>query len=231
METQQLSDIFSLFHNINSDILERFLSIANQEKYESGEVIVDEESWGKAMYFVVSGWIKIENIYQEKNITLEIIGKGGFVGEEGILSNNTIINSRVTTISNVDFLVVSAQRFIQFLYQYTPIQNRLLGLMVSRVKEYQTYCQFHRQAMKVRLATILISLAEKYGEIAEKGVKIYNFLCQDLADLAQLPPSECNEIMRKLERKKIIEIESQSNSLYLPNVKLLHHIIGKLGNN
>lgn len=230
METQQLSDIFSLFHNVNSDILERFLAIADQEKYESGEVIVDEESWGKAMYFVVSGWIKIENIDQEKNITLEIIGRGGFVGEEGILSNETI-NSRVTAISHVELLIVSAQRFIQFLYQYPQIQNRLLGLTVSRVKEYQKYCQFHRQAMKVRLVTILINLAEKYGQMTEKGLTIYNFLRSDLADLAQLPASECNEIMHKLETKQLIEIESQSNTLYLPSLKLLHHIIGKLGNN
>jgi CRP-like cAMP-binding protein len=232
MEMQQLSDIFSLFHNVESDILERFLSIANQEESESGEVIVDEESWGKAMYFVLSGWVKIESIYQDKNITVEIIGRGGFFGEEGIFSHNVnnVINSRVTTISNVELLVVSAQRFIQFLYQYTQIQNRLLGLTVSKVKEYQKYCQFYRQTMKVRLVTILISLAETYGEITEQGIKIYNFLCQDLADLAQLPPSECHEIMNKLEKKNLIEIDSKSNSIFLPNLKLLHHIIGKLGN-
>ena len=230
METQQLSDIFSLFHNVNSDILERFLAIADQEKYESGEVIVDEESWGKAMYFVVSGWIKIENIDQEKNITLEIIGRGGFVGEEGILSNETI-NSRVTAISHVELLIVSAQRFIQFLYQYPQIQNRLLGLTVSRVKEYQKYCQFHRQAMKVRLATILINLAEKYGEVREEGIIIYNFAHKDLADLAQISSSECTQILKKLENKSLIKIEKKNNSLYIVNLKLLHHIIGKLGSN
>ncbi len=230
METEQLSDIFSLFHNINTDILERLLSIANQEKYESEEVIVDEESWGKAIYFVISGWVKIESLYHETNITLEIIGKGGFFGEEGILSNN-VINSRVTTISNVELLTIPAQRFIQFLYQYTQIQNRLLILAVSKVTEYQKYCQFHRQPMKVRLVKILISLADKYGEITEKGTKIYNFLFKDLADLAQLSHSECRQIMNKLEKKNLIEIESQKNTLNLPNLKLLHHMIGKLGNN
>ena len=85
--------------------------------------------------------------------------------------------------------------------------------------------------MKVRLVTILINLAEKYGQMTEKGLTIYNFLRSDLADLAQLPASECNEIMHKLETKQLIEIESQSNTLYLPSLKLLHHIIGKLGNN
>ena len=230
METQQLSDIFSLFHNINSDILERFLSLANKEKYQSGEIIIDEESWGRAIFFVVSGWVKIENISSDSNITLEIIGKGGFFGEEGILSTNSI-HSRVMTISNVELLTVSAQRFLQFLYQYTQIQNRLLTLTVSKVKEYQTYCQFYRQAMKVRLATILINLAEKYGDVTEEGIRIYNLAHQDLADLAQLSASECAQMLKKLENKSLIKIEKKTESLYILNLKLLHHIIGKLGNN
>jgi CRP-like cAMP-binding protein len=229
METQQLSDIFSLFHNIDLDILERFLSLASEEKYQSAQIIIDEESWGRAMYFIVSGWVKIETVSPERNITLEIIGKGGFFGEEGILSNNTI-NSRVVSISPVELLTIPAQRFIQFLYQYTQIQNRLLGITVSKVQDYQKYCQFHRQAMKVRLATILINLAENYGEATEQGIKIYNLDHKDLADLAQLSSSECHQIMNKLEQKSLINIEKKSHSLYLLNLKLLHHIIGKLGN-
>ena len=230
METQELSDIFSLFHNIDSDILERFLSLANQDKYKPGEIVIDQESWGRAMYLLVSGWVKIESVSPDSNITLEIIGKGGFFGEEGILSNNTI-NSRVVSISHVELLTISAQRFIQFLYQYTQIQNRLLAITVIKVKEYQKYCQFHRQAMKVRLATILINLAEKYGQVTDQGIRIHNLEHEDLADLAQLSSSECTQIIKKLEHKSLIKIEKETDSLYLLNLKLLHHIIGKLGNN
>lgn len=230
METQHLSDTFSLFHNINTDILERFLSLANQEKYQSGEIIIDEENWGRAMFFVVSGWVKIENISSESKVTIEIIGKGGFFGEEGILMTNNI-NNQVIALSNVELLAVPAQRFLQFLYQYTQIQNRLLTITVRKVKEYQEYCQFYRQAMKVRLTNILINLAEKYGEVTEEGIKIYNFATQDLANLSQLSLSECSQMLTKLELKSLIKIEKKTESLYILNLKLLHHIIGKLGNN
>ena len=228
METQQLSDIFSLFHNIDDDILERLLSIVNEETYLSGEIIIDEESWGKAVYLIVSGWVKIETVNQEENITLEILGKGGFVGEEGILSKG-LINHRVTTISSVELLTITAQRFLQFLYQYTPIQNRLLTLTVNRVREYQTYCQLYRQTMKVRLVTVLITLANKYGQITEKGIRIYNFAPKDLANLAQLSPADSEQIMEKLANKNLIEVETETDSLYLPSLKSLHHIVGRLG--
>ena len=229
METHQLSDIFSLFHNINSDILERFLGISQEEKYDSEEIIIDQESWGRAIYFIVSGWLKIETVLEDNHITLEIIGRGGFVGEEGILSNNAI-DSRVIAISSVELLSVSAQRFIQFLYQNNQIQNRLLSMTVDKVKEYQRYCQFYRQSAKARLANVLIDLAEKYGEVKEKGVEIYNFSGEDLANLAQVSLAECTKVFHYLEQKDLILVEPNHQSMYLTNLKMLHHVMGKLGN-
>ncbi len=229
METQEISDIFSLFHNLNTETLEWVVSMGDSDYYESGEVIIAEDDWGKAIYLIVSGWVKLENIYTEETVTVEIIGKGGCVGEAGILSSLNG-NSRVVAISAVEVLTISAQRFLQILFRDSQIQNRFLKLMVSRVTEYQKYCQFHRQTGKVRLATVLISLADKYGEVTEKGIKLYDFFLQDLANLAQLSLEECGQIMSKLENKGLICIKSDTQSLYISNIKQLHHIIGKLGN-
>ncbi|BAQ65821.1 Crp/Fnr family transcriptional regulator [Geminocystis sp. NIES-3709] len=229
METQEISELFSLFHNLNTETIEWLLSMAERDSYDSEEVIIAEDSWGKAVYFIVSGWIKLENIYSQEIITVEIIGKGGCVGEAGVLDGINH-NSRVVAISDVEVLKVSAQRFIQILFRDSQIQNRFLKLMVSRVTEYQKYCQFYRQTGKVKLATILISLADKYGQITEKGVKLYNFPIQNLADLAQLNLEECTQIIYKLEHKNLINIDLNSESLYISNLKQLHHIIGKLGN-
>jgi CRP/FNR family transcriptional regulator, cyclic AMP receptor protein len=227
METQQLSEHFSLFHKVNFDILERFLSLTNQEEYSLGDVIIDEENWGRAMYFIVSGWVKIETRTVENNFTMEIIGRGGFFGQEGILSNQPA-NCRVVTLTAVKLLMIPAQRFLQFIYQYTSIQNRLLTITVAKVREYQKYCQFHRQAMKVRLAHILINLAEQYGEVTTQGMKIHNLPISDLADLAQLTPLDCEQILDKFTEKSLLIIDH--HHMYIPNLKPLNHIIGQLGN-
>lgn len=229
METQEISDLFPLFHNLNTETLEWLLSMGESDNYESGETIITEDDWGKAIYLIVSGWVKLENIYTEETVTVEIIGKGGCVGEAGILSTLNG-NSRVVAISAVEVFTISAQRFLQILFRDSQIQNRFLKLMVSRVTEFQKYCQFHRQTGKVRLATVLISLADKYGEITETGVKLYHFQSQDLANLAQLSLEECQLIITKLENKGLISIKSHHHILYISNIKQLHHIIGKLGN-
>lgn len=230
METQDFSDTFSLFHNLDTETLEWLLSMTESESYNTSGVIISEDNWGKAIYLIVSGWVKLENIYQHQdNVTLEIIGRGGLVGEAGILESvNT--NSRVTSISDVELLSISAQRFLQILYRDAQIQNRLLKMMVKKVSDYQKYCQFHRQTGKVKLTTVFLSLADKYGKTTENGIQLFNFSRQDLADLAQLTSEECEQIMNKLESKGLLLIDQCTDSLFLTNIKQLHHIIGKLGN-
>jgi CRP-like cAMP-binding protein len=229
METQELSELFSLFHNLSHETLEWLLPMTENEYYDSEQVIISEDNWGKSIYFIISGWLKVQNFYQDEVITVEIIGKGGFVGEAGILGNLNF-KSNVVAISEVEVLTISAQRFIQILFRDSQIQNRLLRATINRVIEYQKYHQFYRQTGKVRLATILISLADKYGTSSEHGLKIYNFLFKDLADLAQLTVTECSKIMTKFEEKGLIIIDLKSNCLYLANIKQIHHIIGQLGN-
>ena len=229
METQELGELFSLFHNLSDEALEWVLSMTESEHYDSEQVIISEESWGRAIYLIVSGWVKVQNFYLDEAVTVEIIGKGGFVGEEGILGN---LNSKsnVVAISQVEVLSISAQRFIQILFRDSQIQNRLLTETIARVIEHQKYHHFSRQTAKVRLTTILLFLADKYGTFTDRGTEIYNFLLKDLADLAQLTIAESTEVMNRLEDKGLVQRELDSNHIYLPNIKQLHHILGKLGN-
>jgi CRP-like cAMP-binding protein len=229
METQDFSEFFSLFNNLNPETLEWLGSVIEEEDYGQDEVIIAEDSWGKAVYFIVSGWVKVQNRYPHKQLTVEIIGRGGFVGEIGIL-NQITLPSAVVALSPVKVVSISAQRFIQTLFRDPPIQHRLLRLIVSRLLECQKHHQLYRQPAKVKMVTVLISLADKYGEITEAGTEIYLMPLEDLADLAQLQLKECSDIMSKLENKDLIRIDPQHHSLCLTNLKQLNHIIGKLGN-
>ncbi|HIK38687.1 MAG: Crp/Fnr family transcriptional regulator [Geminocystis sp.] len=228
METQEFSETFPLFHNLETETLEWLLSMTETESYDPQEILFSEESWGRGVDFIVSGWVKLENVRGEERNTIEIIGPGGFVGEAAILGN-VASGSRVVAISPVESLTIPAQRFLQILHQDIQIQHRLLKLMVEKVGEYQRYCQFYRQPPKVRLATVLISLADKYGETGQRGIELFNFPRQDLASLAQLSLDECLQVMAKFENKGIIATDEDSERLLLCNIKQLHHIVGKLG--
>ncbi|MGY6529514.1 MAG: Crp/Fnr family transcriptional regulator [Cyanobacterium sp.] len=229
METQEFAELFPLFHNLSDETLESVIKLLEPKNCERGETIISQNDWGSCFYLIASGWVKVQRFYGGLPITIEIIGKGGFVGEVGILSSGDF-NSQVISISDVEMFTISAQRFIQVLFRDAQIQNRLLKSMVNKVIEAQEYYRFHQQTSKVRLVTILISLADKYGKPMENGFEIYNFHLQDLADLALLSLEECIQNMSKLEHKKLVNIDNNFNIMFLTNIKQLHHIIGQLGN-
>jgi len=229
METQEFAEHFPLFHNLNNETIEWLLSLVEEENYEVEETIIAQDDWGSGFHLIESGWVKVQHFYAGQPVTIEIIGEGGFVGEVGILGQNNF-NSQVVAISAVKVLTISAQRFIQVLFRDAQVQNRLLKLMVNRVTDYQKSFRFHHQATKVRLVTVLISLADQYGKVTENGIEIYDFAVKDLADLALISIEECEQILEKLKNKNLIKFYHNHKCLMLTNIKQLHHIIGQLGN-
>ena len=114
METKAFSELFPIFSTAQPETLDWFLSIVEEEEYPQEQTILTEESWGTAVYFIVSGWVKLKRIDKEKAITLEIIGRGDFFGEVAILDESPRL-TEVVTLSSVKLLSISAQRFIQML--------------------------------------------------------------------------------------------------------------------
>jgi CRP-like cAMP-binding protein len=227
MEIQELSEIFSLFSNLNSKTLEYIYSLIKTEEYEKNEVVISEDSWGGSVYFIVSGWVQIKSSYYQKKITTEIIGKGGFFGEIAILDQLRFPAS-VITLSPVKFITISAQRFIQLLFCEPQIQYRLLKLTINRFQAAKNLYLLQKHSAKVKIATILMQIAYQYGNVTEYGTEIYNISAQDLADLVQIHPEESSYILAKFQNKDLIKIDVKRQILCLNNIKKLQHILGKL---
>ena len=223
METQAFSELFPLFSNAHPETLEWFLSIAEEQEYPQEQTILTEESWGTAVYFIVSGWVKIKRREREKAIALEILGRGDFFGETAILDESPRC-TEVVALSRVKLVSISAQRFIQGLLKDSQLQQRMLQLMVKRVRYLNTRFQLRHQPPAVKVTQILLFLAEHYGQHTEKGKEIYNIPDRDLADLADISVEETRKIMKKLENKGWIEIDRENQTLCLTNLKQLSHL-------
>jgi CRP/FNR family cyclic AMP-dependent transcriptional regulator len=83
METQEIVELFPLFSVANPETLEWILSVVDEENYAQNEEIIKENDWGKAVYFIVSGWVKVRSRYSHQETTLEILAKGDFFWGNG----------------------------------------------------------------------------------------------------------------------------------------------------
>ena len=225
METQALSQLFSLFNTASPDTLNWIIEIATEEEYNRDEVILKADNWGKAVYFIVSGWVKLQYSSTERKITQTIVGRGDFFGEGAILEEYPE-NMEVVALSEVNLFTISAQRFIQALFKDSKLQHRLLQLMVKRLKILGSYGQLRQHPPIVRLVKMLVFLAENYGQFEGEGTVILQIPTLDLADITHIDVKETEKIIDKLQNNGWIEIDRDNRYLCLMNIKKLINLSG-----
>jgi CRP/FNR family cyclic AMP-dependent transcriptional regulator len=227
MQTEAFSELFPLFSAANPETLEWLLSVAVEHDYPSDRAVLMEDAWGNAVYFIVSGWVKVRRLAGDNVVTLAILGRGDFFGEMAILDESPR-STDVIALSDVELLSVSAQRFIQTLFKDAQLHHRMLQLMVRRLRQTNIRFQLRHRPPAVKLANTLVSLAENYGQHTEKGTEIYNIPFKDLADVTDITVEEATKIMQKLNEKGWLKIDADHDAVYLMNLKQLTHLAGHL---
>ncbi|MBD1937919.1 Crp/Fnr family transcriptional regulator [Microcoleus sp. FACHB-68] len=225
MQTEAFSELFPLFSAANPETLEWLLSVAVEHEYPSNRAVLMEDAWGNAVYFLVSGWVKVRRLAGENVVTLAILGRGDFFGEMAILDESPR-STDVIALSPVQLLSVSAQRFIQTLSKDAQLHHRMLQLMVRRLRQTNFRFQLRNRPPAVKLANTLVSLAENYGQPTDKGIEIFNIPFKDLADVTDIGVEETSKIMQKLNEKGWLKIDTDREAIYLLNIKQLTHLAG-----
>ncbi|MDJ0598368.1 MAG: Crp/Fnr family transcriptional regulator [Crocosphaera sp.] len=222
METQAIVELFPLFSVANPETLEWIVSVVDEENYGQQEEIIKENDWGKAVYFIVSGWVKVRSRYNNQEVVLEILGKGDFFGEMEVL-DESLKYIDVIALSDVELLSISAQRFLQILFKDPQVHHKMLQLSVRRVRHLYRRFQLHQQTPKIKLIKTLIKLAEAYGKLIEEGAEIFNIPDQDIADIADISLTECQQIISQLQHQGCLESDPFRQVLFLTNLKQLNH--------
>lgn len=186
-----------------------------------------EDAWGNAVYFIVSGWVKVRRLYGENAVTIAILGRGDFFGEMAILDESPR-STDVLALSDVKLLSVSAQRFIQTLFKDPQLHHRMLQLMVRRLRQTNIRLQRRHQPPAVKLVSTLVSLADNYGQPTEKGTELFNIPYKDLADISDISAEDTAKIMEKLDSKGWIKTNPDNQTLCLINIKQLAHLAGRV---
>ncbi|MGK7922911.1 MAG: Crp/Fnr family transcriptional regulator [Trichodesmium sp.] len=224
MQTEAFSELFPLFKGANPETLEWLLSVAVKHEYPADRVVLMEDAWGNAVYFLVSGWVKVRRrLSQENSVALAILGRGDFFGEMAILDESPRSND-VVALSPVRLISISAQRFIQTLFKDPQLHHRMLQLMVKRLRQTNVRYQLRHRPPAVKLANTLVELAENYGQTTDKGSEIFNISDQDLADVTDITIEETSKIMEKLQAKGWIARDGEYQVIQLLNLKHLTHL-------
>lgn len=225
MDTQEsLGELVPLFGAASSEVLERLADHATEQEFTAGETILTEIAWGEAVYFILSGWVKIRRRQGIRDYALALRGRGDFFGDAAILDEAPRATEAIA-LTNTRVLSLSAQRFLQVLLNEPPLQHKLLQLTVKRLRHTQTRLQLRQQSPSVRLAYLLADLAESYGALVGEGVEIFAASDCDFADLADITEAEARQTLQKWQDKGWLDCASAENELLcVTNPKQLAHL-------
>ncbi len=227
MESDSVSELFSLFTTANPETIEWFLAVSEKQSYPQNSILIDKEDWGKEVIFMASGWINVSAMSREKEITLDILAEGNYCGEIAILDDFPPL-TKVTALSDVQLLKISAQRFLQMLFKDPQLQHQMLKLTIQKVRQLYHRLKSSQQSSERVLIKTLIDFAKNYGKTTDRGLAIFKIPDECLASLIGIEVIELEKMIEKLSKNNLIYIDTKNQTFCLPNLKQLHHFSKQL---
>lgn len=229
LQAQVLQDASTLFQAANPRTLDWLLTTVNApHEYAPKRAVLMEDSWGNAVYLILAGWVKVRRLVEDDFVTLAVLGPGEVFGEMAVLDEGSPRSTDVVSLSSVKVLSIGAPQFIQALMTDPQMQYRMLQMMVQRLKQTNARFQLRNQPPARRLASTLVDLGEKYGQVAGEGVEIFSVPLKDLADISDITMPEAEKLMLRMQERKLVETVADASVLRMPQFKQLQHFAGRL---
>ena len=144
MQPDTFTELYPLFSAASPETVEWILSVATHHEYPANRAVVMEDTWGNAVYFIESGWVKVRRHVDDRFTTLAVLGRGDFFGEMAILDESPR-STDVVAMTAVKLISIPAQHFIQTLFKDSQLHHRLLQLMVQRLRQTNLRLQLRQQ--------------------------------------------------------------------------------------
>jgi CRP-like cAMP-binding protein len=198
-----------LFAAMQPQELDEILKFASERRVRRGQMIFQRGDNGSSLMAVLRGRVRISSISGDgKEVTLNVINPGEIFGEIALLDGEPR-SADATAIEDTTLLVVERRNFLPFCRQNEDLFPRLLAVLCRRLR--RTSMALEEIALfdlPVRLARVLLKLAEDYGRPNSAGTRIDLKLSQrDLSNLVASSRESVNKQLRTWRENGAVDLE------------------------
>jgi CRP-like cAMP-binding protein len=198
-----------LFESMPAAELDEILNLSSERRVRRGQTIFQKGDEGSSMMAVLNGRVRISTVSSEgKEITLNVIKSGEVFGEIALLDGKPR-SADASTVEDTTLLLLERRHFLPFLARHAEIAARLLAVLCERLR--RTSLAFEELALfdlPVRLARVLVKLAEDYGRPEAGGTRIDLKLSQrDLSSLVASSRESVNKQLRAWREEGVVDLE------------------------
>ncbi len=211
----------SLFANLSTTELEPLAERLVSRRYQAGEPIFAQNSPGNSLYVVKSGRVDIVvSDPQGHTRKLAEFGPGQAFGEFGLLDGLPRSAGAVAR-ERSELLTLSRPEFFMYLEQYPSVAIKLVVLLSRRLRfamqRGESVVVDKQHAPRVRLAQLLVKMADRYGRPEEDGVRLPLRLTRgEIAGLLGCPRADAEAALRALQNDGLLTMRGREITLHDP---------------
>lgn len=207
----------SIFKNLENSQKIDILKKIEHKKFKKGDVIFNEGDDSKSLFFISYGRMKLYKYTTDgKEQIISILSEGDFYGELDILKESkyrvnakAITDCRICTITSRDFKELMSTR--------PELALAVIDSLTERLTEAEGLVRsLATNDIEARVAYLLVSLIDKYGEKKNNTIEISIPLTrEDMANYIGVARETISRKLKKLEDEGIIKLAGNKKIIVL----------------
>jgi CRP/FNR family cyclic AMP-dependent transcriptional regulator len=192
-----------------------FLDLGTKQQYgESGRVLIREGDEGAFAYLLLAGSVKVTGATDEGDALLAVRVGGDVVGELSVLDDRPRL-ATITTAGPVISRVIGRGELLGLMSRDPALSLQLARGVSDKLRSATTRrIEFTGCAVAIRLARVLLDLAERYGQRAPAGCTIGVQLTHtELATLAGSAEPTVQRWLRQLKADGVVSTGYRSTTV------------------
>jgi CRP/FNR family transcriptional regulator len=158
---------------LDDDELNKIVTLIVRKHYSKGEIIVLEGSNSESLIIINSGQAKaFRNTLEGREHILYIFSEGDFFGEKNLLNKHEA-SYNVEALEDTDICMINKKDFQQLLREYPDIGLKIIQELSNRLDKLESTIEsMSNKNVEIRVNSVLLEFAGKYGKNHSKGIMI-----------------------------------------------------------
>lgn len=189
--------------------LEELTPLVRPLEYEEGQIIFEEGEPVFGVYLINYGKVKLaKRTLGGRRQILKLIGPGEILGEEALF-HEQYYSAHARALEPTATGFVTVKELHRFLEAHPRVAVKLIAQLAREIKGFQSkLLETSYESSLGRVANLLLSIGEKWGEEEDGGLYIGVKLSRtELAELAGIASETASRLLARLRERGIITLD------------------------
>lgn len=205
-----------LFKGLQDFYIKDLAEKGELKSWPAGTQIISEGETGDAVYFILSGRVKVTLYGEEgREIVLAVLKDGDMFGELSIIDDQPR-SANVEAVKKLDCLVIGKNAFLEYLATHHKVYMMLFAYLTGRLRE-ATRKIGGLALLDVcgRIAHTLIGMSKSGPSSKEKVISVERLTHEELAAMIGSSREVVSRALKKMTQEGYIKMEKDKILLYM----------------